>query len=152
MTLFRKPRKPIIEAPRSAWTGRLLTVTYTVLAAGLLFQPRRFHRTPSYGNLDSIMNFFSWGWVYLLGAVMLGWYIWSPWSNRAQAIIAHTYLAGLTLLWDVAFVIRWYTDDATTAVNIVSWTVFFVMVLRSGVLIDEFLADREARTRPNETS
>lgn len=144
-------RKPAVETPRAAWSGRLLTITYAVIAGDLLLQPKRFHRTPSYANLDNIMNFFSWGWVYLFGSVMLGWYLWAPWSNRIQAIIAHTYMAALTLIWLVAFVIRWYTDDATTAINIVSWSLFFVMVIRSGVLIDEFLGDREARKRPNDS-
>lgn len=137
-------RRPTIETPRAAWSGRVLTITYVVIALDLIFQPARFHRTPSYANLDNIMNFFMWGWLYLIGAVMLGWYLWSPVSNRFQAIVAHTYAAALTLLWLAAFVIRWFTDDGTTAINIVSWGVFFSLLIRSGVLIDEFLAHREA--------
>lgn len=119
-----------------AWSTRIIALGYAVIGFGLLFQPNRFSRTSSYANLIQLLHAQYWGMIYLLVSVLLAVYV-AAVSNRFYAVAVHTIAIMLTGLWLAAFVIRYATDSATTTVNIVSWSVFLFLLIRSGTLIDE---------------
>lgn len=130
------------KAKRDWWPRYRPIITYTVVAAfaaiglGLTLQPARFGSTPSYANLLQFAPSEAWGAVYLLVACLL--LAWRLTPQRWLGIAAHTLAAILTLSWLAAFVVRYASDDATTIVNVVSWSVFLSLVIRStGGLDDE---------------
>lgn len=118
------------------WTTRLAVLAFTLIGGGLLLQPSRFERTPSYGNLIRIFHAQVWGIVYLVVAVLL-----LSWGIRRApqwwGVAVHTLALMLTVGWLAAFVVRYFTDNSTTIVNVVSWTVFFMLIVESALAIEE---------------
>lgn len=114
-----------------SWPTVTVTVAYTLLGLGMLGQPARFDRTPAYGNLTQIVDVQIWGGAYLGVAALLMVYLLRP--DRLTAILAHTAGAALTLIWLTAFIVRFATDPGTTIVNVVSWLVFALLLIRSGL-------------------
>ncbi len=125
--------------PIPAWLVNLPTVTiivvYAVYALGMWFQPARWSNTPSYGNLIKLADIHIWGVAYALVAVLLLAYLLL--SDRLwYAILAHTAAIALTAAWEVAFFIRWRTDDGTTVVNVGTWGTSLALLVASALLID----------------
>jgi hypothetical protein len=116
------------------WTTRLAVAPLILIGLGLVFQPQRFHRTPSYANLLHIAPAPTWGALYLFVAALL-----ITWTIRQAphwwGIAVHTVAVMLTAGWLGAFVVRWLTDGATTIVNVASWAVFLALVIKSAVAI-----------------
>ena len=121
-----------VYTPAVTWT---VVIADTALGAGMLFQPERFSRTPSYGNLIAIAPAQVWGVAYV--AVAAGLVAWRVSLRPAVGVIAHMAVAGLTFGWFCAFVIRYLTDSSTTIVNVVTWGVLLSLVARSVIGLDE---------------
>jgi hypothetical protein len=115
--------------------GGIVTLVFTALGSGLWLQPERWARTPSYGLLLNLADQQWWGSVHLVIAVLMCGYIVWP-TCRKLAVVAHTAAFTVVAVWLVAFVIRYITDDATTIVNVVSWSAYLYLVIRSLLLID----------------
>jgi len=128
-----------------AWPAQVIAAAYLVIGAALLLQGDRFEATPAYANLIDIADQKVWGALYILCAVLLAVYVLAV-SSRWYGILAHTVTIIITASWLLAFIIRWWTDAGTTAVNIVSWAVFLTLAIRSGTLIDESLSARGTTT------
>jgi hypothetical protein len=118
----------------AVWPGALMCVAYLAFALGMLLQPTRFSLTPAYGNLTQVFDIRVWGTAYLVVAVLLGIYT-TLITGRMFGITVHIVALILTGVWWLAFVIRWLTDDNTTVVNVVSWFVFLLVIIRSASLI-----------------
>lgn len=118
------------------WTTRLAVLAFTLIGGGLLLQPSRFERTPSYGNLIRIAHAQTWGIIYLVCAVLL-----LSWGIRRTpqwwGVVVHTIAAMLAVGWLAAFVYRYFTDDSTTIVNVVSWTVYLILIVESAFAIED---------------
>jgi hypothetical protein len=121
-----------IYTPAVTWT---VIVADVGLGLGMVLQPDRFARTPSYGNLIGIAPIQAWGGAHI--AVALGLLVWRLFHCRGIGIAAHMAAAGLTCGWFCAFIIRFATDSSTTIVNVVSWGVMVSLVARSIVGLDE---------------
>lgn len=100
-----------------------------VLGTALWLQPLRWTRTPAYGILIHVASVQVWGTVYLLAALGLIAALAIP--LRALTVIAHTFATILLLIWAFAFIVRYVSDSATTIVNVVSWTSYLFIVMRS---------------------
>lgn len=129
------------KAKREWWPRYRPVITYTVVLAfaaiglGLVLQPARFGETPSYANLLHFAPAEVWGAVYLSVAGLL--LVWRLIQRQWIGVAAHTLASILTLWWLMAFVVRYFTDDATTIVNVVSWTVYLSLVVRSSGGLDD---------------
>lgn len=121
-----------VYTPVITWT---VIVAYLALALGMTFQPSRFSNTPSYGELLQVASAPTWGFGYFTVAVLLA--AWRVSRSRTVGVLAHTAGVILTGWWLAAFVHRYLTDSGTTLVNVVSWSVFFSLVIRSISGIDE---------------
>lgn len=112
------------------WPTRLAVVPLLLIGLGLVFQPLRFQRTPSYANLLHIAHAQVWGALYLIVAALL-----ITWCFRQApqwwGTAVHTVAFMLTAGWLGAFVVRWATDSSTTIVNVASWAVFVSLVVKS---------------------
>ncbi len=118
------------------WTTRLAVLAFALIGGGLLLQPARFERTPAYGNLIRIAHAQTWGVTYLaVAALLVSWGIQR--APRWWGIFVHTIAAMLTVGWLAAFVYRYFTDKSTTVVNVVSWTVYLILVVESLFAIDD---------------
>lgn len=111
-----------------------LTAILAIFGVFLIAQSSRWHRTPSYGNLLTLMPADAWGGVYLGVAAIMA--IALIWPTRWLALGAHAAALVLLLGWEFAFLIRWLTDSGTTIVNVVSWGVYVAILLRSAQLIN----------------
>lgn len=125
---------------RMSWTTRLAVLVCLMVGGGLVFQPDRFRRTPSYGNLLRLFPATTWGIAYLLVAVLLA--MWGmlrapPWCG----VVVHTVAIMLIGGWLAAFVVRYFTDNATTIVNVASWTVFLILLIESASDISDRLSE-----------
>lgn len=121
----------------TVWTTRTVIVAYVAIGVGLTLQPSRFANTPSYANLIAFTPSEAWGCGYLaVAALLVAWRL-SQRPTQWLGILAHTAAAILTMWWLAAFVIRYATDDGTTIVNVVSWSVFLSLVARSAQGIDD---------------
>lgn len=113
-----------------------IAVGYAAIGVALLAQPERWFNTPSYANLLSVFGTDTWGAIYLtVSATMLAavWYR----RTRVVVVVAHTISIALTAAWLFAFVVRYFTDDGTTIVNVVSWSTYLVILIRSAIIIDD---------------
>jgi hypothetical protein len=120
-------------APVVTWT---FAIAYVAIGAGLLFQPSRFSNTPSYANLLIFTSAGIWGCAYLaVAALMIGWRV--AVRFRWLGVLAHVTAIALTSWWLVAFIVRYLTDNGTTVVNVVSWSVFLSLVIRSMSGLDD---------------
>lgn len=116
------------------WPGVVIAIAYLALGFDMLLQPDRFSSTPAYGTLTQVLDIRIWGACYLIAAVLLAGFV-SLVTNRQYGVLAHAVSGAVTLVWWFAFVIRWLSDPHTTAVNVVSWGVFLVVIIRSMTLI-----------------
>lgn len=116
------------------WPGVVIAIAYLGLGLDMLLQPDRFSSTPAYGTLTQVLNIRIWGGCYLLAALLLTVFV-SLITNRQYGVIAHTASGAVTLVWWLAFVVRWATDPHTTVVNVISWGVFLAVIIRSMTLI-----------------
>lgn len=116
------------------WPGVVIAIAYLGLGFDMLLEPERFSTTPAYGNLTQVLDIRIWGGFYLLAALLLAVFA-SLVTNRQYGVIAHVASGAITLVWWFAFIIRWRTDPNTTAVNVVTWGVFLIVIIRSMTLI-----------------
>lgn len=122
----------------------VIGVVYLVYSASLLLQGLRWHRTPAYHNLLLIMPTGTWGVIFGASAVLL---LISAYRTRPHwlAYASITLAFMLTTCWDIAFIVRWVTNSATTPETWTSWAVFSYVLLRAGVLLDR---ERNRETAP----
>jgi hypothetical protein len=132
MNIRRRSFRGHIEP--GVWPGVVIAVAFLGLGLDMLLEPKRFSTTPAYGTLTQVFDIRIWGACYLIAAVLLGGYV-SLITNRQYGVIAHAISGTITLVWLLAFIIRWRTDPNTTAVNVVSWSVFLIVIIRSLTLI-----------------
>lgn len=122
----------------------MLFMACSFLAFGitLWFQPGRYFNTPSYANLLQVASTSAWGSMYLFCAVLL---LIVTFRRRVKviSIIAHGISLALMLWWLVAFIIRYATDDGTTIVNVISWSTYTYLLVRSALLISDDVAFEE---------
>jgi hypothetical protein len=116
------------------WPGAVIAVAYFGFGLDMLLQPDRFSKTPAYGTLTAVLDIRIWGACYLTAAVLLTVFV-SLVTNRQYGVIAHIVSGTITLMWLLVFIIRWQTDPNTTAVNVVSWSVFLIVIVRSLTLV-----------------
>ena len=134
MTTRRLLSRALFERPIEFWAARVLAAGFLAIGAGLVFQAHRFSSTPAYGNLIILLDAPTWGWMYITSALLLlAWVTAAP-RSKWWAGAAHLPAIMLTWVWLIAFVIRYLTDSSTTVVNVVSWSMFFVGLVRSLVL------------------
>lgn len=112
-------------------------IAFTAVGLTLFLQPHRYDNTPSYANLLNVMNQAWWGLIYLVVAAFVFAAV-TFWRHRLLTVAAHTSAAALVLSWLAAFVYRWLTDDGTTIVNVVSWSILLFLVVRSMFQLDEW--------------
>jgi hypothetical protein len=117
------------------WPGGAIVPVFTVIGLSLILQGGRYSRTPSYAILLDLLPAWVWGIAYLVVSVLFAVYL-MVYPTRWLAIFAHT--AGMILIswWWIGFVVRYFTDAATTPVNVVSWGLFLFLIIRSGWMID----------------
>lgn len=110
-----------------------MAAAYTAIGLALIVQPQRFSNTPSYQNLIEILGQRAWGSIYLACALLLVVPLLSlPRQPRwILAVAGHTVSIALAGFWLVAFVLRYFTDTGTTIVNLVSWSVYLALLVRS---------------------
>lgn len=111
-------------------------IAFLALAFGLLVQPLRFERTPAYANLLSVLPQSIWGILYLVVAAVIGASV-LLWRHRVFSVVAHTLTFSLVGAWLAGFVVRYVTDDATTIVNVVSWSVLLYLTVLSAMKLDD---------------
>lgn len=114
----------------------MLTGILTIFGLALIIQSDRWYRTPAYGDLLHILSADAWGVIYLGVAAALAAAI-AARRWHSLAIAAHTLAIILFAAWDLAFVVRYLTDSATTAVNVVSWATYTTLAVWSALSIDE---------------
>lgn len=117
----------------------VMTCAYLAIGVTLIVQPYRYDNTPSYAVLLQIADQGAWGTAYLVIAAGIGASAVSTGRrySRWLAVTSHTAAIALTGAWLAAFVVRWLTDDGTTIVNIVSWSVYLALLIRSALQLDD---------------
>jgi hypothetical protein len=116
---------------------RIIIAAYFIIGLTLILQPDKYASTPSYANLIYILPSWLWGVIYLITVVFL---IFSQLfvTPLYIGVTAHTVAIALTTVWFLAFVVRYFTDEGTTIVNVVSWGVFLTMLIVSAArLVDD---------------
>ena len=129
-----------INEPRAHMA--ILAVAFLAFGVTLWFQPGRYANTPSYANLLVILPQHAWSVIYLGTAALKVVSIWQ-YTRRALVIVCHTVAIMLLASWLGAFVVRYLTDDGTTIVNVVSWSVFLYLAVRSALMVDEHVRSGE---------
>lgn len=113
----------------------VLGVSSGVFALSLLLQGQRWRRSAAYHNLLVIMPAPAWGVLFGVVAVLLLTAAVVPRPlGLAYAAVLLAFL--LVTCWDIAFIIRYLTNTATTPETLVSWAVFDYLLLRAGALIN----------------
>jgi hypothetical protein len=122
----------------------LMMGVFTAIGVTLLLQPARFANTPSYANLLAVLPAWAWGAIYLVTAVLN---VWSILDYKARVLVVVTHTVGISLgaAWWAAFIVRYATDNGTTIVNPVSWTVFLYLMIRSAMMLDDHVDGPEIR-------
>lgn len=131
-----------LNEPRSHMA--LMMAAFTAIGLALVVQPSRFANTPSYANLLAVLPAQAWGGLYL-GAAALKLASILNYRLRTLVVVTHTVGISLVLAWLGAFIVRFVTDDGTTIVNPVSWSVFLYLVVRSALMLDEHTDDPGSR-------
>lgn len=122
-----------LHEPRSHMA--IMTLAFWVFGLSLIFQGSRYANTPAYANLLAVLPAPVWGAWYTTAAVLKTASI-VAYSKRLLVILTHTVTVPLLAFWQVAFLIRYISDPHTTPVNVVSWTVFLYLVVRSALQMD----------------
>lgn len=131
-----------LNEPRSHMA--LMMVAFVAIGVTLIVQPARFGNTPSYANLLDVLPAWAWGGIYLVAAALKLASILN-YRVRTLVVVTHTVGISLVLAWLGAFIVRYITDDGTTIVNPVSWSVFLYLVVRSALMLDEHTDDPRLR-------
>lgn len=119
-----------------------MACSFMAFGVTLWLQPSRYFNTPSYANLLQVASTEAWGSMYLFCALLLLFVVFRR-KIKIISIIAHGVSLALTLWWLVAFVIRYSTDDGTTIVNVISWSAYTYLLVRSALLIGDDVALEE---------
>ena len=113
-----------------------VTLMLYIVGIALLAQPERWSRTPAYGNLLILATARTWGIIHLAIGILLFLAVFIARSSRAFSIVAHTLTIMLLATWEIAFIVRYLTDSATTVANVVSWASFLFLAVRSALLFE----------------
>lgn len=124
-------------------TAVILVTVSVCLGFGLLLQASRWSATPAYANLLAILSAPAWGLIYLLLGAVIGT-VAAVDDLRRFSLWVHAPMFGLLAFWDVAFIVRWWTDDHTTIANVLAWSVYLFTAVRSSVAV----AERHDRVHP----
>lgn len=135
------PRRLVDETP-DVRLNAIIVIAYAAIGATLILQPSRYDLTPSYANLLNILPQAWWGSIYLLIAAGLAVAVRVRYV-RAAVVVAYTVAVAFTGTWLAAFVVRWLSDSRTTIVNVVSWSVFLILLIMSAVTQIDRLAVAE---------
>jgi hypothetical protein len=119
-----------------------LSLSYFAFGITLWFQPGRYFNTPSYANLLQVASTTAWGSMYLFCCILMLIVTFRR-KIKVISIIAHGISLALTLWWLVAFIIRYATDDGTTIVNVISWSTYTYLLVRSALVIGDDVAFEE---------
>jgi hypothetical protein len=119
----------------------VVALALTAIGLGLLFQTSRFDNTPSYGNLLDLAPSSVWGVLHVVSAALMFGSIRWP-RMRGLAVTAHTFGIALVGSWLLAFMVRYLTDTGTTVVNVVSWSVYLFLIVRSLIELDQWTEPR----------
>lgn len=119
-----------------------LSLSYLAFGITLCAQPSRYFNTPSYANLLQVAPAYVWGAMYLFCSFLMLMVVVRRKIKRIS-VIAHGISLALTLWWLIAFIIRYSTDDGTTIVNVISWTTYSYLLIRSMLLIGDDVATEE---------
>lgn len=121
-----------LKEPRSHMV--VLGTIFYAFGLTMSWQPGRYFNTPSYANLLQLLRPEWWGAIHILAAILMTLCI--IWHENTKLIFA-SHIIGLLLLafWWVAFIVRYFTDEGTTIVNVCSWGVFVYLLIRSGLLV-----------------
>lgn len=121
-----------LKEPRSHMV--ILGAVLYAFGLTMLWQPGRYFNTPSYANLLQLLRPEWWGAIHVLAAsLMVVSIIWH--KNTRLIFVSHGMCLLLVAFWWVAFIVRYFTDDGTTIVNVCSWGVFVYLIVRSGLLM-----------------
>lgn len=121
-----------LKEPRSHMV--ILGAVLYAFGLTMLWQPGRYFNTPSYANLLQLLRPEWWGSIHVLVAsLMVVSIIWH--KNTRLIFVSHGMCLLLVAFWWVAFIVRYFTDDGTTIVNVCSWGVFVYLIVRSGLLM-----------------
>jgi hypothetical protein len=128
-----------IEAERWPAVTLSLTVILAVFGFALIFQSSRWSKTPAYANLLDVFSAQTWGLIYLgatlcmvVGLVLR--------HTRWVGLAAHALTFMLLFGWELGFLIRYFTDSATTIVNVISWSTYVGLVMWSTRRLDDHTA------------
>lgn len=142
-----EPDSPRRGLPKTAlsqfWSEvftRAIAVLFGVLGMAMIFQSERFSRTPAYANLITLAPAEFWGSCYLVIAVLLA--AWRLKNWRWIGVVGHTLAFVLLGVWLIAFIIRYLTDSSTTIVNVVSWSMYLLALLRSSAGLESESASK----------
>jgi hypothetical protein len=113
----------------------MLSTVFIALALSLWFQTGRFERGAAYANLLQIFGPLVWACLYLVAGILT---LASLKFRHSRTLITLTHTLNIVLVgsWWVGFVVRWFTDSATTVVNVLSWGVFLYVALQTAVEVD----------------
>lgn len=123
-----------LNEPRAHMT--IMAVLFGAIGITLWFQPGRYANTPSYANLLAILPQHVWSVIYLTASLLNTLSIWR-YSYRGLVVVTHTVAIVLITAWLVAFVVRYLTDAGTTIVNVLSWSTFLYLAVRSALMVDD---------------
>lgn len=121
-----------------AWPAQTaaMIVIFILLGTMLVLQSGRWARTPAYGNLLRILSADTWGYLYLgVGIFLAAGLVWQ--ARRIISVMAHTVAFVLLSAWEAGFIVRYFTDSATTIVNVVSWGAYLFLLVVSAQRIDQ---------------
>lgn len=117
-----------------AWSSVIAGI-FLIFGVALILQPERWGNTPSYANLLAILDAPYWGIIHLI----VGAFLMATFKLRHVKwlfIASHTVAIALLGSWLIAFIVRYLTDEGTTIVNVVSWTVFLSLLIQSSVSLE----------------
>lgn len=114
----------------------VIAAVFYAIGITLWLQPARYADTPSYANLLGILPQHAWSLIYVGTASLKVSAIWR-YSLRPLVVVSHAVAIALESAWLVAFIIRYLTDSGTTIVNVVSWSVYLYLSVRSALMIDQ---------------
>lgn len=112
-----------------------MSAAFTVFGLSLIFQPRRWHSTPAYHVLLSILAAQAWGALFLVSGVSMGVAAWH-FERRRIVIAALTFAFTLTNGWALAFLARYLTSPDTTPETWVSWAAFDYLLIVVAISLD----------------
>lgn len=124
------------RADSPGWPGAEVAYVLTALGLAMITQPERFEYSEAFGGIIRFLDIRIWGAVYVLvGALFVGYLVGFPGRGAAMVIVAHTAGSVLTISWLMAFAFQWLTDQTTTAVTTIMWSMLLFLIIRSAILV-----------------